>query len=116
MFERILKLQEQVTVTLGLLHYPIKLLTEPEWSALMELCKILKPFEEVTTEMSSEKFVTISKVIVIVRGLVSALLKFKNEVTTDPAKLLIRDLLKSIAKRFGNVDYDKVPSQERERY
>ncbi|KAJ8914357.1 hypothetical protein NQ315_011345 [Exocentrus adspersus] len=71
MFERIIKLKEPLTATIGLLHSPVELLLPLEWTALEESCKILKPFEQVTSEMSAEKTVTLSKVINIVRGLVS---------------------------------------------
>ncbi|KAK3568783.1 hypothetical protein QTP86_017429, partial [Hemibagrus guttatus] len=45
--------------------YPIaastKELTPEEWKIVKETCEVLKPFEEVTVEMSSESYVTCSK-------------------------------------------------------
>lgn len=58
MFDRIIKVEEALTATIGLLHNLVEPLTETEWISLKESCKILKPFEQVTTEMSSEKAVT----------------------------------------------------------
>lgn len=70
MFERLINLEESVTVTVGLLQNPVQLLSEEEWSILKDISNVLRPFEQITNEMSSEKSVSASKVIIIVRGLI----------------------------------------------
>nr|CAI5850148.1 unnamed protein product [Callosobruchus analis] len=106
MFSRLILLEEAVTVTVGLLHNPIAMLTAEEWTLLREICKILEPFEQITTEISSEKHVTISKIIPIHYGLVSVLKKFQTEITVSAAQTLILDLLDSISKRFGRIEFN----------
>nr|CAI5836618.1 unnamed protein product [Callosobruchus analis] len=106
MFSRLILLEEAVTVTVGLLHNPITMLTAEEWTLLREICKILEPFEQITTEISSEKHVTISKIIPIHYGLVSVLKKFQTEITVSAAQTLILDLLDSISKRFGRIEFN----------
>lgn len=101
MFERFLKLEEALTVTIGLLHNPVAILSAEEWLILREICRILKPFEEVTNEMSSERSVTLSKEIIMVRGLTSLVEKYKEESSFDVSKRLTNSLLASLTKRFG---------------
>lgn len=108
MFERFLKLEEPVTVTLGLLHNPVQSVTEEEWKILKEICQVLKPFEQVTVEMSSEKCVTASKIIVIIRGLLSILKKYQGEMSCDITKKLIQKLLTSCSMRFDNCEFNTV--------
>lgn len=106
MFERILQLEEPLTVTIGLLHNPVDTLSEDEWKILKEICKILQPFEQITTEMSAEKTVTLSKVIVLIRGLGSALNKFEKEMSTSSniTKKLIAQLKAQYNERFDNLE------------
>lgn len=102
MFERIIKLKEPLTATIGLLHNPVELLSPLEWIALEESCQILRPFEQVSSEMSAEKTVTLSKVINIVRGLILVLSKFKENVTQPDCENLLTSLLQSMSSRFLN--------------
>lgn len=55
MIERICLLQEPLEASLGILHNPVENLSDVEWQTLPEIIKILKPFKELTEEMSSEK-------------------------------------------------------------
>jgi len=43
--------------------------TDEEYDALVDMQKILKPLAKVTTEISSEKYVTLSKIIPLVNGI-----------------------------------------------
>lgn len=62
MFERFIRLEEPLITTFSLLHNPVDLLTESEWITIKEVSKILRAFEQITTEMSAEKTVTLSKI------------------------------------------------------
>ncbi|KAJ8914023.1 hypothetical protein NQ315_012046, partial [Exocentrus adspersus] len=77
MFQRLLKLQEPLIATIGLLHNPVNFLSEQEWDILREFCTILKPFEQITVEMSAEQSLTMSKLIVIIKGLKSVVNRIK---------------------------------------
>lgn len=52
MIERICSLQEPLEASLGILHNPVENLSEDEWQTLPEIIKILKPFKQLTEEMS----------------------------------------------------------------
>ncbi|XP_028153494.2 E3 SUMO-protein ligase ZBED1-like [Diabrotica virgifera virgifera] len=104
MIERFLKVREPLTATIGILQIPVELLTESEWVALKEMCCVLKPFEQLTTEMSAEQNVTLSKVIVIVKGLLSAVHKIEQSTTSDKIKNLIYHYEKEIGTRFGSAE------------
>lgn len=104
MFERFLKIREPLTATMGILNLPVEVLSEAEWHLLNEICTVLKPFEQITVEMSAEKNVTLSKVIIIVKGLKSALNKFKFTATTSEAKILINHYEKETSTRFSGIE------------
>ncbi|KAG8228081.1 hypothetical protein J437_LFUL000081 [Ladona fulva] len=75
------------------------------------MCSILKPFEEVTVELSSEKTVSVSKVIVIARGLMTALNRLKSSLQMDASLQLVEALLKAMSPRFNKVEYNLVLSK-----
>lgn len=103
MFERLVTLSEPLAATVGLLVNPINLSTQKEeWTILKELCQILKPFEAIIVEMSAEKQVTLSKVILIIKGLLSSLERTKGKVLSQVGKTVMNSLLASIISRFGN--------------
>lgn len=104
MFQRIIDVQDPLIATMGLLHNPVEPLTECDYETLKQLCNVLQPFHEITVEMSSEKAVTLSKVILIVRGLVSALKRIETCTTSCLAKKVVNLFLKSINSRFNDVE------------
>lgn len=61
--------------------------------------------------MRSEKDVTVSKIIVIVRGLTSILQQFLKEAFSNVTKNLIEDLLTSTLTRFDKCEYNSVLSK-----
>lgn len=104
MFRRICEIQEPVDATIAVLQKPVESLTSQEWSTLKEVCKVLKPFESVTIEMSSEQAVSVSKVIVLVEGLKSACQRLQPTFTMPLGKELTEALMEQLTKRFGNCD------------
>ncbi|CAH1106833.1 unnamed protein product [Psylliodes chrysocephalus] len=50
MFERFLKVREPLVATLGILNNPVQNLSKEEWQLLKDICLILKPFGQITTE------------------------------------------------------------------
>lgn len=57
MLERFLQIKEPLESTLALVNPQLPVLTLVEWETLKEACDILKPFEEVAVELSSERYV-----------------------------------------------------------
>lgn len=66
MFERLHEQKEAVTTVLCLLGKSSLCLSEEDWSMVGLSLDALRPFEEVTREISSEKHVSVSKVIPLV--------------------------------------------------
>ncbi|XP_050521022.1 uncharacterized protein LOC126894216 isoform X2 [Daktulosphaira vitifoliae] len=68
---------------------------------------LLKPYESLTVQLSSEKRPTLGKVIPLIRGL---LLTVGNKnPATSPGNYLKKNLLEQTTKRFGNIK-GKYPS------
>jgi len=82
-FNRIRQLQEPLQAAIALLNNPVETLTDTEWTVLREVSRILKPFQVITAEMSGDKYVTVSKVMMLAHGLSSACTKIKATVTTQ---------------------------------
>ena len=57
-----------------------------------------------TTEISAEKSVTISKVIMLSRGLATACKNLQPTLTSDLSKSLITQLLTGLQRRFGTAE------------
>lgn len=64
---RFVDLETSVRGTIGLLDNIPDAIKPDEWIILQELIKVLKPFEETTNEISDQKYMTASLVIVIVQ-------------------------------------------------
>ncbi|XP_047998608.1 zinc finger BED domain-containing protein 4-like [Leguminivora glycinivorella] len=80
-------------------------ISEEEWEAFGQLCTILRPFEEMTTEMSGEKYVTGGNVIVatrILKDTCEELYKMDNILPQITA--FIGELDKYIDERFDKVE------------
>lgn len=72
MFERLCEQKEAVTTVLCLLGKNSLCLSEEDWTIVGLSLNALRPFEEVTREISSEKHVSVSKVIPLVTLLMRA--------------------------------------------
>lgn len=79
--------------------------TSSEIADLRQLELLLKPFEYATTEMSAEKYVTISKIIPMVNCLTSQLNSFD---TSSVAVKAVKKVLESeLTKRFGQCELNQ---------
>jgi uncharacterized protein YkvS len=67
---------------------------------------MLRPFEEVTTRLSSEKSVNAGEIIIFTNGLKNICEKLKSQ---SSAKTLDK-LYKGVIERFANVEYTKTIS------
>lgn len=106
MLERFSDLEDPVKMTLALLDTrTIVMLSAEEWQKCKGLCKILKPFEEISREMSGENYVTGSQIIVMVRGLKNVLHKLKNQLSDPDLIRIIEIFEKSILSRLKNLEY-----------
>jgi len=68
MLERLVQLKEPLTIaTISLTEAPI-FLNHDEWNTIQDIIPLLKPFNNLTVELSAEQYPTISKVIPLIRG------------------------------------------------
>jgi hypothetical protein len=102
MIERISILQEPVEAALGMLHNPVESLSEDEWKALPEIIKILKPFKQLTEEFSSQKEVTISKVLAATNSVVRILNNLYCSLNSELSKQMLDKLILEFNSRFKN--------------
>lgn len=73
MFERFISVREPLTCELTVLGNELELPSTAEFVVLDEVTRILKPFQQVTEELSAEKNVSASNVIVMIKDLMRAL-------------------------------------------
>lgn len=107
MFQRILFLKNPVVSALVDSNYDVYLSTA-DWLLISNVCDVLKRFKEITVEISIEKTIIISKVVVFSKALLNycAQLKIKYPPLSTSAELtsFINILIKEIEKRFGNLE------------
>lgn len=103
MLERLVELKEEINSALCNMHSNVHSLTSYDWDVCEGLCKVLKPCEEVTREMSAQNFVCGSVVIPITRGLKTAL-ENAEDVNIHLVDSFRQDLLGEIGRRFQNLD------------
>ncbi|KAK1900970.1 Zinc finger BED domain containing protein 4 [Dissostichus eleginoides] len=109
MLQRVIEIKEPLVSTLALINPLLPALTPEEWDITKEVCDILKPFEEVTVEMSSESFVTGSKAILMARGLQRIVAhRQRNPSIHEPVKGMVNFLAADLEKRFGQVERVRV--------
>ncbi|KAJ4438424.1 hypothetical protein ANN_14369 [Periplaneta americana] len=107
MLQRLEELEEPVKATIALINKDLPVLTEREWDICRDLCKILKPFEEVTRKLSGENYATGSQVIVLTRGLAAVCKKLQNEKSSSTVETVLQSLLKGISERFQSIEYSR---------
>jgi len=78
MFNRCLETKDPLVSTLAMIGNT-EMLTASDFNLMDYYCKLLKPFKEVTIELSSEKGVSISKVIVLTNALLSHIKTMRTE-------------------------------------
>jgi len=78
MFNRCLETKDPLVSTLAMIGNT-EMLTTSDFNLMDYYCKLVKPFKEVTIELSSEKGVSISKVIVLTNALLSHIKTMRTE-------------------------------------
>lgn len=99
MWERLLEQKEAVTTVLCLLGKSSLCLNEEQWSVISLSIDALRPFEEATREVSTEKHVSVSKVI----PLVSVLLRTASASERQGSKLAA-ELSAQCHHRFRSIE------------
>lgn len=68
MLERLIKLKEPLTIVMITLKEAPSNLESQEWSIIEDMIPLLRPFNNLTVELSAKQYSTISKVIPLIRG------------------------------------------------
>ncbi|XP_035228889.1 zinc finger BED domain-containing protein 1-like [Stegodyphus dumicola] len=102
MLERMCILQEPLEAALGLLHNPVANLSESDWQALPDVIKILRPFKQLTEEMSSENKVTVSMVLAATESVISMFENLNLNINTEIGKNLSNKIITEFKYRFKN--------------
>jgi hypothetical protein len=71
---------------------------------------MLRPFEEVTIRLSSEKSVNASEIIIFTNGLKNICEKLKRQNLDQSLAKALDKLYKGVIERFANVEYTKTIS------
>jgi hypothetical protein len=77
MMERLQHIKVPLSAAMSNLSGTPPLLSSDDWAVLKKCTSILKPMEALTTELSGEKYTTMSMIIPLIRGLQLALNNIK---------------------------------------
>ena len=103
MFESLVKSREAVVATLAIMN-PAITISREDFEILEEICKILKPFLLITEDVSSEKQVTISKLILFSRCLKKYFDKYV--IANKPKQILsvVGKIKEELERRFKDIE------------
>ncbi|CAB3240809.1 unnamed protein product [Arctia plantaginis] len=108
MIERFVNLQDSIRATTPNVDVDLPILLIEEWTALRQLCKVLKPFEEATKELSVEKYVSASKAIAVINGLKDVLLEVKQKPAYyDSIKSFIECIEEQLEMKFKGIELNE---------
>ncbi|KAJ8940715.1 hypothetical protein NQ318_009118 [Aromia moschata] len=97
MLERLLEIKDPLSVAIT---------NASDWSVISDCLPVLKPLELTTTELSGEKYVTMSSVIPLVRGLQHNLKTIKP--VSEVGLWLQNKLIETISRRLGSLESNKI--------
>lgn len=108
MLERLVRVQEPLEATIGILQNPVDSLTSSEWNTIKDFCLLLEPFDVATIEMSAENNISISKVIVVVCGIQCSINANRKKFTSATSLQLSDCLLNNLATRFFRIEENMI--------
>lgn len=65
MVERFVSQKDAIIATLAHINPTLLTMTLDEWGMLREACEVLKPFEELTVEISADRYVNIQNTLLL---------------------------------------------------
>jgi hypothetical protein len=105
MMERLLEIKDPLSVAVYNLPSSPDTLDASHWVIIRDITKIMKPLELMTIELSGEKYVTMSSIIPLVRGLQFQLKNMSP--TTAEGMWLQKFLIVIIGRRLGHFETNK---------
>lgn len=109
MLHRLIDIKVPIAAVMSSLPGAPQMLSADEWLAIEDCVPVLKPFDLMTTVLSGEKYVTLSSIIPLVRGLQYSVNKVNC--VTDIGNKLKSDLLTIITRRLGSYERDKISAK-----
>ncbi|CAB4063499.1 unnamed protein product [Lepeophtheirus salmonis] len=105
------KLKRDFISTLAVINAPIDPLSQEEWAVLQEACTVLEPFEQVTVEISTESYVTASKMLILCKGLQRVTAVNQTSVITANVQELVDILCATMDRKFNRMGYNIILSE-----
>lgn len=99
MVRRVMEQQAPVCATLMEMKRMDLLPTDGEFSLLEEVLRVLKPFKDVTVQMSAEKYVTISAISPLLHHLLNNVLKVEDS-ESSAVKKMKQDMASNLSTRY----------------
>lgn len=93
MLKRFLSLNEAILSSLAVLQSSIDPPTPEEWKIIELSIEILSVFNEVTQEISGEKHVTLSKILIFINAMTNSVKEYERESNIENIDLMIKTLL-----------------------
>lgn len=109
-----LDFKEAVISTLAILQHALDdPLTQEDWQIIEKSIEILKPFLDVTNEVSAEKSVTVSKLIPLVKLMKKRIQKLQENYPSPPEEVerLLEKLKEELHNRFRALEENELISQ-----
>lgn len=106
MMERLQEIKIPLSAAMTSLSGAPSLLSPEDWAVLNDFILVLKPMEALTTELSGEKYITVSIIIPLIRGLQHAINKIQPR--SFLGENLKKDIICIISKRFGSIETSKI--------
>lgn len=112
MFKRIIEIKDAVVSTLAILQCDVEQLTVAEWQIVECSANILQIFAEVTKEISSERYVSMSKILIFIQAMIDTMVSFQsNTALPHEAYELVNTLLGELQSRFSGYEENEIVSQ-----
>nr|CAI5837647.1 unnamed protein product [Callosobruchus analis] len=83
MIQRIIQIREAVIATLALESPGLNTVSNEDWLLLSKLVDILQIFKDIVEEMSAEKTITVSKILIFVRAIYNHLMIRQSDTDTE---------------------------------
>lgn len=106
MLERLLLIKNSLSIAITNLPAAPNFLDASEWNIISECVPLLKPLELMTAELSGEKYITMSTIIPLIRGLQLSVRNLRPE--TNIGLWLQSKLLETISSRLGILESNKI--------
>lgn len=112
MFHRILEIKDAVVSTMALLQCDMDQITVAEWDIIKYSTDVLKIFFEVTNEISSDRYVSMSKVLIFIQAMKVSMENYqRNPNLPQEVQNLVIILLEKLNSRFIGYEDNELVTQ-----